>query len=258
MAEKSFRPMLTYSDESQRVTMKDIGSVSEIEKWAKQEKSEISYLELQSQFRCNGSDGYLAWIDDVLQIRETANYNLEDLNYEVQVCDSPDKMRSIIIEKNREANRSRILAGYCWEWLKRENNNTDYHDIKIGDFEMSWNLNDGMPFAVSETSINEVGCIHTSQGLEFDYVGVIMGDDIRFEDGRVVTDFTKRAKTDKSLSGIKKLYKVDPETAKRRADEIIKNTYRTLMTRGIKGCCIYCTDPGMREYLKTRLEWKKR
>jgi hypothetical protein len=146
------------------------------------------------------------------------------------------------------------LAGYCWEWYKQEQNNTDYHDIKIGDFEMSWNLGNGEPFAVSETSINEVGCIHTSQGLEFDYVGVILGDDIRFENGKVITDFNKRAKTDQSLKGIKKLYNESPKEANKRADEIIKNTYRTLLTRGMKGCYIYCTDPGMKAYLKKRLQ----
>ena len=118
---------------------------------------------------------------------------------------------------------------------------------------MSWNLGSGEPFAVSDTSINEVGCIHTSQGLEFDYVGVIMGDDIRYEDDHVVTDFTRRARTDQSLKGIKSLYKESPDEAKSRADEIIKNTYRTLLTRGMKGCYIYCTDAGMREYLKKRL-----
>ena len=243
-----------FIDESQRVTMDDIGSVEEIEKWAKEEGSEISYLELESQFRCNGSDGYLAWLDDVLDIRETANYDLEGIDYDIRICDTPGEMRELVIERNRISNRARILAGYCWEWFKKEQNNTDYHDIKIGDFEMSWNLGNGEPFAVSETSINEAGCIHTSQGLEFDYVGVIMGDDIRFEDNHVVTDFTRRAKTDQSLKGIKKLYKESPEEANKRADEIIKNTYRTLLTRGMKGCYIYCTDPGMSAYLKKRLE----
>lgn len=244
-----------FIDESQRVTMDDIGSVAEIEKQAQKEDAEVTYLELESQFRCNGSDGYLAWIDDVLQIRETANHDLKGLNYDLQIFDSPNEMRAVITERNKIANRSRILAGYCWDWVKQEKNNTNYHDIRIGDFEMSWNLDNGEPFAVGETSINEVGCIHTAQGLEFDYVGVIMGDDIRYENGRVITDYTKRAKTDQSLRGIKKLYAEDPETAKARADEIIKNTYRTLMTRGMKGCYIYCTDPGMREYLKKRLEW---
>lgn len=247
-----------FIDESQRVTMDDIGSVAEIEKWAKEEGSEVHYLELQSQFRCNGSDGYLAWLDNVLDIRETANYDLEGVDYDIRICDSPDEMRELVIERNRVSNRARILAGYCWEWLKKEQNNTDYHDIKIGSFEMSWNLGNGEPFAVSDTSINEVGCIHTAQGLEFDYVGVIIGDDMRFENGHVVTDFSKRAKTDQSLKGIKKLYKESPEEARNQADEIIKNTYRTLMTRGMKGCYIYCTDQGMSEYLKKRLECIKR
>lgn len=243
-----------FIDESQRVTMDDIGSVGEIEKWAREEGSEIHYLELESQFRCNGSDGYLAWLDDVLEIRKTANYDLEGIDYDIKVCDSPNEMRELVVERNRVSNRARVLAGYCWEWLKKEQNNTDYHDIKIGDFEMSWNLGNGEPFAVSETSINEAGCIHTSQGLEFDYVGVIIGNDIRFENGHVVTDYTKRAKTDQSLKGIKKLAKDDPAEARKRADEIIKNTYRTLLTRGMKGCYIYCTDPGMSSYLKRRLE----
>ena len=242
-----------FIDESQRVTMSDIGSVDEIKKWADYEGSEIIEMELISQFRCNGSNGYLAWIDDLLEIRETANYSLEDLDYDVRIFDDPNEVRSIIVEKNKAANRARVLAGYCWNWLKTKKNDPDYHDIKIGNFEMSWNLGDEI-YALSDTSVNEAGCIHTAQGLEFDYVGVIIGDDIRYENGHVITDFTKRAGTDQSLKGIKKMYKEHPSEALARADEIIKNTYRTLMTRGMKGCYIYCTDPGMREYIKKRLE----
>lgn len=242
-----------FIDESQRVTMDDIGSVEEILKWAQEEGSEVTRMELLSQFRCNGSDGYLAWLDDILEIRETANYDLEGIDFDIRLCDSPNEMRALIEEKNKIAGHSRILAGYCWEWDKKQQNNTDHHDIRIGDFEMSWNLASGEPFAVSETSINEVGCIHTSQGLEFDYVGVIIGDDLRYADGHVITDFTKRAKTDQSLKGIKKLYKENPELAKKRADEIIRNTYRTLLTRGMKGCYVYCTDPGMKAYMGQRL-----
>ncbi len=243
-----------FIDESQRVTMDDIGSVAEIEKWAKEENSEISYLELQSQFRCNGSDGYLAWLDDTLQIRETANYSLENIDYEIKICDSPEEVRDIIYRKNRLANHARIVAGYCWEWANKEKNNPDYHDIKIGDhFEMSWNLGNGEPFAASETSVEQVGCIHTTQGLEFDYVGVIIGDDLRYENGKIITDFTRRARTDQSIKGLKKLYKLNPQEANARAEEIIKNTYRTLMTRGMKGCYIYCTDKGLEQYLKERV-----
>ncbi len=242
-----------FIDEHQKVTLSDIGSVAEIKKWAKQEKSEVIEMKLYSQFRCNGSDGYLAWVDDVLEIENTANYDLKDIDYDIQICDSPFKMQNIIIEKNRLANRARILAGYCWNWISNGKNDSSVHDIKIGDFEMSWNLANTTTFAIDEDSINEAGCIHTSQGLEFDYVGVIIGDDLRYENGHIVTDFTKRAKTDQSLKGIKKLYKENPKKALHEADEIIKNTYRTLMTRGMKGCYVYCVDEGLREYLKNRI-----
>lgn len=243
-----------FIDENQRVTMDDIGSVDEILKWAEEEGSEVTELELVSQFRCNGSNGYLAWVDDLLEIRETANYTLEGLDYEVVLCDDPEDLRRAIIEKNKTDNRSRILAGYCWDWPKDSRKNSDFHDIKIGDFGISWNLDDGQAFAISEKSVNEAGCIHTTQGLEFDYVGVIIGDDMRYENGHVVTDFTKRARTDQSLKGIKKMFRENPERALKRADEIIKNTYRTLLTRGMKGCYIYCTDPGLREYIRSRLD----
>ena len=247
-----------FIDESQRVTMSDIGSIEEIKKWAEVEGSEVYELELASQFRCNGSDGYLAWLDNVLEIRETANLDLEGIDFDFRVLDTPQAVRDLIVEKNKEANKARMLAGYCWEWPSKERANTDYHDIVIGDFEMSWNLNGGQPFAVDENSINEVGCIHTSQGLEFDYVGVIIGDDMRYENGHIATDFTKRAGTDQSIKGLKTLYKNDPVQALARADEIIKNTYRTLMTRGMKGCYVYCTDLELRKYLQERMSESKK
>lgn len=239
-----------FIDESQRVTLSDIGTVAEIQKWAEKLDSKAIEMELISQFRCNGSDGYLAWLDDVLEIRDTANFDLRDIDYDIRIVDSPDEVRNLIIERNRTHNQSRILAGYCWEWIKSGKNDSTVHDIKIGDFEMSWNLGNTTTFAVDETSVNEIGCIHTSQGLEFEYVGVIIGDDMRYENGHVITDFTKRAKTDQSLKGIKKLYKENPRLAMKEADEIIKNTYRTLMTRGMKGCYVYCTDKKLAKYLK--------
>lgn len=241
-----------FIDESQRVTIDDIGSVAEIKRFAAFNNALVSEIELSSQFRCNGSDGYLAWIDDVLDIRETANYDIDGIDYDFVVFDTPQEMQQRVIAKNQEANKARILAGYCWDWPTATRKNTNAHDIKIEDFEISWNLSDGEAFAISPTSINEAGCIHTTQGLEFEYVGVIIGDDLRYENEQLVTDFTKRAKTDNSLRGIKKLAKTEPEKAAAIADEIIKNTYRTLMTRGMKGCYVYATDSGLREYLKQR------
>ena len=247
-----------FIDESQRVTLQDIGRVDEIRKLAEEEKAQVTEMELVSQFRCNGSDGYLAWLDYTLEIRDTANFDMEDIDYDIRILDSPAKMQELIIERNRTShNRARILVGYCWNWKKEGVNDPSVHDIKIGDFEISWNLKNTTTFAIDEDSIHEAGCIHTSQGLEFDYVGVIIGDDMRYENGMVVTDFTKRARTDQSLKGIKKLYKENPELANKEADEIIKNTYRTLMTRGMKGCYVYCTDQRLAAYLKKCLETQK-
>ncbi len=242
-----------FIDESQRVTMADIGSVEEIEKWAKHEGSEIYHMELLSQFRCNGSNGYLSWVDNLLEIRETANFSALDLDYDIQVFDTPQEVKDQIVEKNKISNKARILAGYCWKWPKATRDDTTYHDIQIGDFGISWNLSSGKEFATDQNSINEAGCIHTTQGLEFDYVGVIIGDDLRYEKGHIVTDFTKRASTDQSIKGLKTMYKKNPQEALDRADEIIKNTYRTLMTRGMKGCYIYCTDKTLNNYIKERL-----
>lgn len=247
-----------FLDESQRVTLKDIGSAREIRKWAEREMAQITEMELLSQFRCNGSDGYLAWLDHTLEIRDTANFDMENIDYDIRILDSPEKMQDLIIERNRTShNKARILAGYCWEWIKEGKNDPTVYDIQIGDFRISWNLKNTTTYAIDEDSIHEAGCIHTSQGLEFDYVGVIIGDDMRYENGHVITDFNKRARTDDSLKGVKKMYKEDPNRAKKEADEIIKNTYRTLMTRGMKGCYVYCTDQRLAAYLKKCLETRK-
>lgn len=115
---------------------------------------------------------------------------------------------------------------------------------------MSWNLDGGELFALGENTVRQAGCIHTTQGLEFEYVGVIIGNDMRYDGNYIVTDYKKRAKTDQSLHGIGKYNEND---RKKIADEIIKNTYRTLMTRGMKGCYVFCTDKNLSEYLKGRL-----
>lgn len=244
-----------FIDESQKVTLKDIGSVEEIQKYIRKINAESEIMQLESQFRCNGSDGYIAWLDDVLDIKKTANSDGFDLDYDIKICDTPNQVRDIIFEKNKINNKARLLAGYCWDWIKDGKNKSDVFDIKISDdnFAMSWNLGNSKTWAIDPNSVNEIGCIHTAQGLEFDYVGVIIGNDLRYENGKVVTDVMQRAKTDQSIKGIKKMLKQDLDKAKRLSDEIIKNTYKTLMTRGQKGCYIYCLDKNLAEYLKRRL-----
>ena len=253
-----------FIDKHQKIAFNDYGSIEAIEYFANEVDAEIVKFKLDAQFRCNGSDSYLSWLDHVLEIEDTANYDGFDFDYDFRVIDDVCELRDLIFAKNEEIDDdkidktydARLLAGYCWNWDKNGRNDTNYHDIVIGDFAMSWNLNNSDTYAIDETSINEVGCIHTSQGLEFDYVGVIIGNDMRYEDGHIVTDFNQRAKTDQSLKGIKTFYKQNPKEALEVADEIIKNTYRTLMTRGMKGCYVYCEDIELQSYFKEKLNHK--
>ena len=104
----------------------------------------------------------------------------------------------------------------------------------------------------------QIGCIHTSQGLEFSYVGVIIGDDLRYENGRVITDYKARAKSDQSLSGLKGPCNKGNKEALKQVDFIIRNTYRTLLSRAMKGCFVYCTDKALSNYLKQKIEDNKK
>jgi DUF2075 family protein len=148
------------------------------------------------------------------------------------------------------------VAGYCWPWTSKKDSKA--FDIVIGtDYQRRWNLVvDGSLWIIAPNSINEVGCIHTCQGLEVEYIGVIVGPDLVVRDGKVVTVPSARARHDKTLHGYKSRFKVDPKKATDEADLIIKNTYRTLMTRGMKGCYVYCSDAETADYFRSRLHVK--
>ncbi len=246
-----------FIDEDQRVTLKDIGRQEEIEKWAYRAGAEVTEMSLSSQFRCNGSDGYLSWLDNTLQIKDTANNLFEEIDYDFKVVDNPSELRSIIVEKNKVNNRSRIVAGYCWKWPSKKNPNAFDIEFPEYDFRMKWNLTEeGSKWIISPDSVNQIGCIHTCQGLEVDYIGVIIGEDLVVRNGQVITDASKRASSDNSVKGYKKMLKENPTEATNELDLIIKNTYRTLMTRGMKGCYIYCVDQETAEYFKEQLAVK--
>jgi DUF2075 family protein len=240
-----------FIDEDQRVTLNDIGHKEEIIKWANYAGAEIIEMELTSQFRCNGSDGYLAWLDNVLQIKETANENLLDLDYDFKVVSSPSELRDIIYEKNKINNKARLVAGYCWNWISRKDPKAFDIVFPEYDFKMRWNLQtDGSLWIISPDSVNEVGCIHTCQGLEVDYIGVIIGPDFVIRDGKAITNPSRRAKSDASTNRYKSFTIKHPLTASNFIDKIIKNTYRALMTRGMKGCYVYFTDKETEVYFK--------
>lgn len=248
------RTSVFFIDEAQKVTWKDIGEISAIKEFAIAADAEIEELELTSQFRCGGSDDYMAWLDNALGVRIETDSYFSPGKFDFKIVNSPTELHDLIKEKNKTNNKSRVVAGYCWEWVSRNDENQS--DIRFPEFnfEADWNLTEhGGNWIIHEKSVKEIGCIHTCQGLELDYVGVIIGPDLAISNGNLVTDPDARAKSDKSLNGYKKALAVDPIAANEKADEIIRNTYRTLMTRGMKGCYVYFTDQATADYFKELL-----
>jgi uncharacterized protein len=250
----STRTAVFFIDEAQKVTWKDIGEIESIKRFAADVGAEVHEEELVSQFRCSGSDDYMVWLDDALGVKvDHVSYFSTD-RFDFRIVDDPTELLRLIKERNKEANKSRVVAGYCWDWVSKKSPQT--YDLVFPEFgfQAAWNLTSyGSEWIIHPDSINEVGCIHTCQGLELDYVGVIVGPDLLVEHGDLITDPTARAKTDKSLHGYKKETKSNPAAAEAKADEIIRNTYRTLMSRGMKGCYVWFTDPATANYFRDRL-----
>jgi uncharacterized protein len=255
---RASRCAIFFIDEDQRVTWKDIGRKTEIETWADKAGAVVTRLRLESQFRCSGSDGYLSWLDHVLSIRETANTALDNADYDFRVLSSPKEVQELIVDKNRIANRARMVAGYCWNWKSKRDLTAADVVIPEHDFAMQWNLaQDGGLWITADKSVEQIGCIHTCQGLEVDYIGVIIGPDLIARDRKILTRPEKRSKQDQSIKGYKKAFEASPLEARRKAAAIIKNTYRTLMTRGMKGCYIYCTDPETAAFFRSHIAYPK-
>ena len=237
-------------DEDQAVTVNDIGSIAEISKWCRELNSTLKMpaeAKLVSQFRCNGSDAYIQFIDDILQrTEESVTVSLYELNFDFRIFDSAIELREALREKNAINNKSRMVAGYCYDWNVKHGRG-DY-DIMLPDgFKAKWNLEKDKIWAINPNSFEEVGCIHTAQGLEFDYVGVLIGKDLKYDStsGRIITDKQAISKDDKS-SGIRSCKN---ESIVRK---LILNTYKTLLTRGQKGCYVYCEDKSLAEYIKKK------
>jgi len=243
-----------FADESQLVTWRDIGTLDNIRAAAKGAGVDVVEMELTAQFRCAGSTDYLNWLDHTLGLGGEANASLANSEFQVEIFDSPSKLRDFIFDKNSVNNKSRLLAGYCWDWVSKKDSSRFDIEFPETDFAMKWNLtSDGSEWMIKPTSVNEVGCIHTCQGLEGDFVGVILGDDLELVNGVLRGNPFNRSKGDKSMDGFKKAYAADPESAMLKADLLIKNTYRTLMTRGMLGVGIYCTNPEVSDYLQSRV-----
>lgn len=251
---RSSKVNVFFVDDGQRIRRSDIGSVNEIKQVAEKYDSEIYEIQLEAQFRCSGAEGFINWIDTVLQIQDTANYDGWDTNaFEFKIVSNPNMLHQMIVEKADQGYHARLLAGYAWDWTGARDGNPDgeVHDVEIEDhsFRMPWNSRkSSMRWAIIPEGLNQIGCIHTSQGLEFDYVGVIIGKDLQFdpETKSLFASYTEyKDRTGKGGLG------KEPE----KLTELIKNIYKTLMSRGMRGCYVYCVDSKLENHFRQRLEF---
>jgi len=257
-----------FTDDNQMIRPNDIGSYSHVKEVAEKMNCTLYEYELDAQFRCAGSEGYLNWLDDVLGIRNTANAsgweNLDDLEF--HIVDDPNIMKNKMEEYQNLGFSSRVVAGYAWPWSKELNsdgtliNDVQVYDHDIPIFEMPWNPQSaykgkkakGIPrntveWAVDPSGVGQIGCIHTAQGLEFDYVGVIIGEEFKYD-----------LENDCWIADVDKCF--DTKIGKKSQPDFLRlaqNTYKTLLTRGIKGVFVYAVDPDTQSYLKRRLKTVK-
>jgi len=245
-----------FIDDKQAIRSAEIGSTDLIRENAIKYNCSIEEVDLISQFRCNGSDNYLDWIESTLGHSNSKKILKAQDNFDFKIIDTPTQLYNILKEKELQQNvTARLVAGFCWEWSKKlDSNGNLVNDVKIGDFAMPWETHGDMnkppegfvkwyEWAYKPEGIKQVGCIYTAQGFEFDYIGVIVGNDIKYDEANdcLIGDIT----------GTK-----DPtlKKGKENFDEYVKNIYRVLMTRGMKGCYVYFVDDNVRKYFESRIE----
>ncbi|MCX6802807.1 MAG: DUF2075 domain-containing protein [Candidatus Diapherotrites archaeon] len=245
-----------FIDDFQGVRPNEIGSSNLIRETAKKFNAELFDFELKTQFRCSGSDGYLNWLDNTLGVKDTANRTLtKNEKMEFKIFDSPHALYEAIKQKNAEKpNSARLVAGFCWPWSDSNPDGTLKKDVVIGDFQMTWEakneakrLAPGIPlakhWAVDPNGVNQVGSIYTIQGFEFEYVGVIFGKDLIYNP--TTKDWVGHPES---------LADATVKRAKGQFTELVKKTYRVLLSRGMQGVYVYFLDKDTENFFRSRIE----
>ena len=253
---KAAKVSVFFIDDMQVVRPGEVGSTDLIRDAARRAGANLYEHELEAQFRCNGSDGFIEWVNNTLEIDRTGTvlWERED-PFTVDVVDSPEELEAIIRSRNSEHETARLVAGFCWKWSDPDNDGNLIADVAVNGWSMPWNANPnakrlaaGIPksnfWATDLGGINQVGCVYTAQGFEFDHVGVIWGKDLvhRAREGWVAqNEFSQD-------SVVKKAAKQHPEEFRR----LVAHTYRVLLTRGMRSCTMYFEDEETRNFVLSR------
>ncbi|WP_416259094.1 DNA/RNA helicase domain-containing protein [Gordonia sp. 4N] len=236
-------------DEYQVVKPTERGSVAEIKGAASKMGCKVTEIDLDGQFRCGGSRAYEHWVHRLLQLEPGGPVKWEgDEAFEVHVDEAPSLVEMELRRLLEEGYSARIAAGYCWEWSDPVKGGGLVDDVVIGDWRRPWNNKKstshggapGTPYwAFDPAGFEQVGCVYTAQGFEYDYGAVIFGPDLVWRtdhwEARPEYSHDKQVKRGEGVS----------------FDRAIRNTYKVLLTRGMRGMRIYSTDPETQALLQT-------
>ncbi len=251
-----------FIDDLQNIRSLEIGSADLIRETAKKFGCTLDEVTLETQFRCMGSNNYLKWLESMLGFNDNKLTLSDSEKFEFKIFNSPQELYDALLKKEDEGaknnpgkgNFARIVAGFCWPWSQKLDSNGELiKDVVIGDFAMPWETHDKITppkgfvkwyeWAYKPNGIKQVGCIYTAQGFEFDYIGVIIGDDLKYNQEKNKLEGDISATADPMLRRNKDNF-----------DKYVKNIYRVLMSRGMKGCYIYCTDYKTQKYFENKLK----
>jgi DUF2075 family protein len=236
-------------DSNQVVRKGETGTPEYIESEAQKLGLKTIRVDLDGQFRCGGSRLYENWIAGMLNLEENTPFSWEeDPNFVVQVVDSPEDMERLLKVKNEQGYKARITAGYCWTWNDPREDGTLPNDVVIGSWAKPWNVKSdravggylsGELWAIDPKGFDQIGCVYTVQGFEYDWNGVILGPDLVWRNDKWIA--IPSGSKDPAMRG------VDPSNYER----LIKNTYKVLLTRGLIGTYLYSVDEETQEHLKS-------
>ena len=251
------RVTVFFIDDKQSVRPDEIGSAEYVIDYANKTGSRLFDYKLEAQFRCAGSVGFVNWIENTLEIERTANvlWNSND-KFEFGIVDSPQALDTIVRSKLEAGNSARLMAGFCWDWSDPLQDGSLVEDVVVGDFKRPWNakpgagrVKRGIPkatlWAHDARGVDQVGCVYTAQGFEFDYAGVIFGTDLVYRPGKGWV-----GQRENSFDTVVK-------RSKENFAELVKNTYRVLFSRAMKGCYVYFVDKETENFFRSRMEHSK-
>ena len=238
-------------DQNQVVRPGEMGTIEDIEKHARERGLDVHQVDLNAQYRSGGSAQYVEWVERLLGLVPGGPVPWDgDDRFEVRTAPSPSAMEQALAEKLAAHQNARMAAGYCWTWSDPRSDGSLVPDVRIGDWSRPWNLKgdravrDAPPAALwasDERGFSQVGCVYTAQGFEYEWNGVLLGPDLVWRTDRWVA--VRSANRDPDFRNTKRVSDAD-------FDLLVRNVYKVLLTRGLRGVFLHSTDAETQDFLE--------